>query len=69
VVVSPPHLAAEIAAPAAEQEAVEAFILKKVEAGAALPGTYPANAETKAEYETYKSEQTKTEYDAYRFEQ
>jgi regulator of RNase E activity RraA len=69
VVVIPHHLAAEIAAPAAEQEAFEAFILKKVEAGAALPGTYPANAETKAEYETYKSEQTKTEYDAYRFEQ
>jgi regulator of RNase E activity RraA len=69
VVVIPRHLAAEIAAPAAEQEAFEAFILKKVEAGAALPGTYPANAETKAEYEAQRSEQSKTEYDAYRFEQ
>ena len=69
VVVIPRHLAAEIAAPAAEQEAFEAFILKKVEAGAALPGTYPANAETKAEYESFKNEQSKTEYDAYRFEQ
>jgi len=69
VVVIPRHLAAEIAAPAADQEAFEAFILQKVEAGATLPGTYPANAETKAEYETYKAEQSKTEYEAYRFEQ
>ncbi len=69
VVVIPRHLAADIAAPAAEQEAFEAFILKKIEAGAPLPGTYPANAETKAEYEIYKTEQSKSEYDAYRFEQ
>ncbi len=69
VVVIPRHLAAEIAAPSAEQEAFEAFILKKVEAGAALPGTYPANAETKAEYEASRNEQSKTEYDAYRIEQ
>ncbi len=69
VVVIPRHLAAEIAAPAAEQEAFEAFILKKVEAGAALPGTYPANAETKAEYEAYKAAQSSSEYEAYRFEQ
>lgn len=69
VVVIPRHLAAEIAAPAAEQEAFEAFILKKIEAGAALPGTYPANAETKAEYEAYKDAESSFEYDAYRFEQ
>ncbi len=69
VVVIPRHLAAEIAAPAAEQEAFEAFILKKIEAGAPLPGTYPANAETKAEYEAYKAEQRTSEYEAYRFEQ
>lgn len=69
VVVIPRHLAAEIAAPAAEQEAFEAFILKKVESGAALPGTYPANAETKAEYEAYKNAQSSSEYEAYRFEQ
>ena len=69
VVVIPRHLAAEIAAPAAEQEAFEAFILKKIEAGAALPGTYPANAETKAEYESYRNAQLSSEYEAYRFEQ
>ena len=69
VVVIPRHLAAEIAEPAAEQEAFEAFILKKIESGAPLPGTYPANEATKAEYEAYKAEQGLTEYDAYRFEQ
>lgn len=69
VVVIPRHLAAEIAEPAAEQEAFEAFILKKVESGAPLPGTYPANEATKAEYEEYKVSQGMTESDAYRFEQ
>lgn len=54
VVVIPRHLAAEIAAPAAEQEAFERFILQKIQAGAALPGTYPPNDATKAEYEEWK---------------
>ena len=69
VVVIPRHLAAEIAGPAAEQEAFEAFILKKIESGAPLPGTYPANEATKAEYEAYKADQGLSEHDAYRFEQ
>ncbi|MCA9859289.1 MAG: ribonuclease activity regulator RraA [Thermomicrobiales bacterium] len=69
VVVIPRHLAAEIAEPAAEQEAFEAFILKKIEGGAPLPGTYPANDATRAEYETYKTEQMTSEREAYRFEQ
>ena len=50
VVVIPRHLAATIAAPAAEQEALERFLFAKVEAGAPLPGTYPPNEETLAEY-------------------
>ena len=54
VVVIPRHLAAEIAEPAANQEALEQFILQKVEGGAALPGTYPPNEQTLAEYETWK---------------
>jgi regulator of RNase E activity RraA len=69
VVVIPRHLAAEIAEPAAEQEAFEAFILKKIEAGAALPGTYPASDATKAEYEEYRAGQGMSEREAYRFEQ
>lgn len=69
VVVIPRHLAAEIAGPAAEQEAMEAFILRKIEAGAPLPGTYPPNADTRAEWEAFRASQTLSEYDAYRFEQ
>ncbi|MDQ3541072.1 MAG: ribonuclease activity regulator RraA [Chloroflexota bacterium] len=55
VVVVPRHLAAEIAQPAADQEDLETFILQKVERGAALPGTYPPNAETLADYEQWRA--------------
>lgn len=58
VVVVPRHLAAEIAKPAADQEDLETFILQKVERGAALPGTYPPNAETLAEYERWRAART-----------
>jgi regulator of RNase E activity RraA len=54
VVVIPRHLAAEVAQPAAEQEELERFVLKKVEGGAALPGTYPPNEQTLAEYAAWK---------------
>jgi regulator of RNase E activity RraA len=50
VVVIPRHLAAQIAQPAAEQEDLERFILGRVQAGAALPGTYPPNEATLAAY-------------------
>ena len=36
---------------AAEQEALESWIMGEVERGAALPGLYPPNAENKARYE------------------
>ncbi len=54
VVVIPRRLAAEIARPAAEQEELERFILEKVQRGAALPGTYPPNEQTLAEYEIWR---------------
>jgi regulator of RNase E activity RraA len=57
VVVVPRHLAAQIAKPAADQEDLEKFILQKVESGAALPGTYPPNAETLAEYGQWRARQ------------
>lgn len=57
VVVIPRHLAAEIARPAADQEELERFILHKVEQGAALPGTYPPNEATLAEYEVWRASQ------------
>jgi regulator of RNase E activity RraA len=53
VVVIPHHLAAEIAAPAAEQERLERFIMTRVQAGAPLPGTYPPNDETLAAYQEW----------------
>ncbi|MDB5804826.1 MAG: ribonuclease regulator RraA [Betaproteobacteria bacterium] len=54
VVIIPSHLADEVARDAAEQENMERFILERVQAGAALPGTYPPNAQTRAAYEEWK---------------
>lgn len=56
VVVIPRHLAAEVAADAAKQEQLEAFILERVQAGAALRGTYPPSAETLAAYEAWRKQ-------------
>ena len=50
-VVIPKALAAEVAAAAEEQERLEAWIMREVEKGAALPGLYPPNKETRARYE------------------
>lgn len=54
VVVLPAHLADAVAQDAAAQEALEEFLLAKIDAGAPLPGTYPPNEATLAEYETWK---------------
>lgn len=54
VIVIPRHLASVIAAPAAEQEIQERFILEKVAAGAALPGTYPPGEHVLAEYAAWR---------------
>jgi regulator of RNase E activity RraA len=56
-VVVPRHLAAEIAQPAADLEDLERFVLRKIEGGAALPGTYPPNETTLAEYMAQRSSQ------------
>ena len=50
-VVIPAALVSEVVAAAAEQERLEAWIMKEVERGVPLPGLYPPNAETKARYE------------------
>jgi regulator of RNase E activity RraA len=50
-VVIPQAMLAEVAAEAEEQERLEVWIMGEVEKGAALPGLYPPNAETKARYE------------------
>ena len=44
---------------AVEQEKLEAWIVDEVRAGVPLPGLYPANAETKARYEAFRSAQDK----------
>lgn len=49
-VVVPRAVAAEVAAQAVEQERFEDWALDEVRAGAALPGLYPPNEETKARY-------------------
>ncbi|MGH7102490.1 MAG: ribonuclease activity regulator RraA [Acetobacteraceae bacterium] len=51
-IVIPAALVDAVSALAAEQERLEAWIMAEVEKGAALPGLYPPNAETKARYET-----------------
>jgi regulator of RNase E activity RraA len=50
-VVIPAALLDQVLATAPEQERQEAWIMRQVEAGAALPGLYPMNAETRARYE------------------
>jgi regulator of RNase E activity RraA len=50
-VVIPRALLNEVVEAASEQEKLEAWIMGEVQAGAALPGLYPANAENKARYE------------------
>jgi regulator of RNase E activity RraA len=54
-VVIPQALAAEVRDAALEQEAFEDWALAEVRAGAALPGLYPPNDETKARYEASRA--------------
>lgn len=54
VVVIPRALAAEVAAGAVEQEALEAFLQQKVREGRPTIGTYPPNEATLREYEAWR---------------
>ncbi|MFA5552901.1 MAG: hypothetical protein WDA03_14985, partial [Trueperaceae bacterium] len=51
VIVIPRYLAAELAPLALQQEREEAFIERKIMAGAAVRGTYPMSEQVRAEYE------------------
>ena len=53
-VLIPAKLLDEVVAAAPEQERMEEWIMGEVDKGAALPGLYPMNAETKARYEGSK---------------
>jgi regulator of RNase E activity RraA len=52
-VVIPAALLDDVVAAAVEQERLEGWILREVEAGVALPGLYPANDATKARYDAW----------------
>lgn len=54
-VVVPRHLAAEIAQEAVEQDAMEAWIAKRVLAGAPLAGNFPPSEATLAEYKAWRA--------------
>jgi regulator of RNase E activity RraA len=54
VVVIPVAMADEVADDASEQEELEEFLLERVADGAALPGTYPPNAATRAAFEKWR---------------
>jgi regulator of RNase E activity RraA len=56
-VVIPRALLDEVVDEASKQEQLEAWIIAQVQAGAALPGLYPPNAETKARYEAFLGSQ------------
>ena len=49
-----PQALLDMLAEGPEQERMEAWIVDEVNDGAALPGLYPMNAETKARYEASK---------------
>jgi regulator of RNase E activity RraA len=59
-VVIPAELVADVASTAVEQERLEGWIMREVDAGVALPGLYPSNEATRARYEAWaKSEDAK----------
>jgi regulator of RNase E activity RraA len=50
-VVIPAAFLDEVVATAPEEEHLEAWIMRQIENGAALPGLYPPNAENQARYQ------------------
>ncbi|RFB80344.1 ribonuclease activity regulator RraA [Methylovirgula sp. 4M-Z18] len=57
-VVVPQAFVEAVAQEGQEQEALEQWIMDQVAGGAALPGLYPPNAETKARYEASRAKAT-----------
>ena len=55
VVVVPAQIAEEVAQVAVEAEARETFLLKKIQSGASIVGTYPPDESTLTEYEAWKN--------------
>jgi regulator of RNase E activity RraA len=57
-VLIPQGMLDDVIAAAVEQERLEAWIMREVESGAALPGLYPPDDANKARYEAWKRERT-----------
>ena len=55
VIVVPAQIAEEVAQVAVEAEARETFLLKKIQSGASIVGTYPPDESTLTEYEAWKN--------------
>jgi regulator of RNase E activity RraA len=55
-VVIPADLLAEVVPVAVEQERLEGWIMREVDAGVPLPGLYPANEATRARYDAWTRE-------------
>jgi regulator of RNase E activity RraA len=55
----PQALLDEVLSLAPEQECMEAWIMQEVDKGAALPGLYPMNAETRQRYDAWARTRTK----------
>jgi len=58
-VVIPQAMLAEVTEMAAEQEAMESWIMGEVEKGTALPGLYPPNDDNRAKYAAWRKENKK----------
>lgn len=58
VVCIPRHLADEVARTGADLDDLEAFVLEKIKGGAAVPGTYPPDEKTRAEYDAWRKRRT-----------
>lgn len=61
VAVIPQHIVDEVAKDAAEQEELEAYIMRRVAAGEKLPGLYPINERTRAEYAAWAAQNRKSD--------
>lgn len=58
-VVIPVALLSEVVEAASEQEQLEAWIMREVQAGTALPGLYPPDEATKARYQSFRKGEAK----------
>ena len=63
VVVIPRHLADEVARDAAEQERLEAWILKQVQAGQSIFGLYPPDEDARRRYDAWRAGEPATSGD------